>query len=121
MLTCEFVPSICKPSGETPAKYSGSIRLKPLSYEERMEMIEAQVAAQAAADTDEKKGMALLAFARHFSREKLAEYFVSSSITRLDDCYLFDSIEKIKYDGTVSSVIPEIANALISGELSLGK
>lgn len=119
MYTCDFVPSICK--GESP-KFIGSIKLKPLSYEERLDIIEEQAIIQGeAGDDDGKKALALLKFARMFSREKLKDYFISSSLLRVEDGYAFDSLEKIKMDGPASSVIPEISTALISGELSLGK
>lgn len=122
MLTCDFEPSICKSTPEIPAKFSGKIKLKPLAYEDRLELIEAQSLAQSdAKDDEQKKTMALLSFAKDFARNALPGFFVSSTLTRLEDGYLFDSLEKIKMDGPASSCIPEISAAIVSGDLSLGK
>lgn len=119
MLTCQFEPSICKKEN---APFRGKIELKPMAYEERLQIMEAQALAIAEAGEDEKlKTMALLKFAITFSRDYLEQYFVSSSIVRVEDGYAFDSLEKIKIDGPASTMIPEITNVLISGELSLGK
>lgn len=125
--TCDFVPAICKPSTELvndvtfekQAKYSGSITLKPISYDDRLDFMEAQTVAMSG---DESQRMvALLGLAKDFSRNHMGKYFVSSSIVRLEDNYVFDSLEKIKMDGPVSACLPEISMALISGGLSLGK
>jgi len=134
MFTCDFEPTICKSNAaveatedteavaEVVAKYSGKIKLKPLSYEDRLDLIEQQTIIQAeAGDDDQKKMMALLKFAKDFARHRLADFFVSSTLVRLEDGYAFDSLEKIKYDGPTSNCIPEVSTAIISGELSLGK
>jgi hypothetical protein len=122
-LTCNFQPSICKVSEENPEpKFTGEIKLKPLAYEDRLEMIEAQsVAHFESGDDDAKKSMAMLRFAKEFARDKLESFFVSSTLTRVSDGYLFDTLEKIKFDGPASTCIPEISAAIISGSLSLGK
>lgn len=116
---CEFVPTICKASEESPAKYSGSITLKPISYDDRLDFMEAQTVAMSGDES--QKMIALLGLAKDFSRNHISKYFVSSSIVRLEDNYVFDSLEKIKMDGPVSACLPEISMALISGQLSLGK
>lgn len=118
-VSCDFVPSICK--GED-AKYSGKLVLKPLSYEDRLDLIEAQAQEiTEAGEDDGKKAMALLRFAKNFSRNNLADHFVSSTITRIEDGKVFSTLEEIKIDGPVSGIIPEVCSALISGQLSLGK
>ena len=122
MLTCDFEPTICKSTEESPAKYAGKIKLKPLAYEDRLEIIEEQAIAQAnAGDDDARKTLALVTFAKEFARDRLPGFFVSSNITRLEDGYVFDSLEKLKLDGPASGCIPEMSSAIISGGLSLGK
>jgi hypothetical protein len=122
-LTCNFQPSICKVSEENPEpKFSGEIKLKPLAYEDRLEMIESQSLAHFESSDDvEKKSMAMLRFAKEFARDKLESFFISSTLVRLSDGYAFDTLEKIKYDGPASTCIPEISAAIVSGSLSLGK
>lgn len=113
---CNFVPSICK--GDD-AKFKGSISLKPMAYEERLEIIELSM--MSAEEDESKKTMALMSFSKDFAKNKLKEFFVSSSLVRIDDNYLFDSLDKLKLDGPASSCIPEMSMAIISGQLSLGK
>jgi hypothetical protein len=91
---CDFVPSICK--GEEP-KFKGKICLKPMSYEERLDIIETSL--MGAEDGDEnKKNMSLISFSKEFARNKLKDFFVSSTLVRVEDNYLFDSLDKLKLD-----------------------
>jgi len=133
MFTCDYEPSYCRaiPSvvnedgtvtAEIPATFSGKVKLKTLSYEERLDIMEEQSVNAVEAGEDElKKVMAILRFSKEFAKNKLSELFVSSTLVRLEDGYVFDSLEKIKHDGKASTAIPEITAAIVSGSLSLGK
>lgn len=139
---CAFVPSICKPTPavlgtkdepadlnnlsaaiftpEVPAKYIGKIMLKPMAYEERLDIIETSMMGAEGGD-ENTKNMSLISFSKEFARNKLKDFFVSSTLTRVEDNYLFDTLDKLKLDGPASSCIPEMSMAIISGQLSLGK
>lgn len=127
MFTCNFEPSICRPIvpevGQTiEPKYKGTIVLKPFPYEERLDFAEAQASAMIAAGDDaDKRNATLVKFTREFSKNHLADRFVSSDLTRISDGYVFDTLEKIKHDEVSTVLIPEIMITLMSGNLSLGK
>lgn len=109
-----FRPEICN-QGE----YEGTLTIQMLTFDERTELVDELDVGESdipnESDSKEvekaktKKGISMLRVAA----KKLKEKFVSSTITRKADGFVFDSWEKLQYDSDMAAVIREAALKLV--------
>lgn len=115
-----FEPEALKPKDGQPPAYKGTVTLRMLSYDERLDLYEAYGAetGEAGDDTgeDKKKGMRFMRWVAKRAKDRVAHL----SITRLEDGFEFKTFDELNYDSDMASVITEISTRLI-GKFQVGK
>lgn len=125
MITKQFVPKICKGKD-----YEGFVKIRVPDYDERQsfylipeldEDIDAAAKAKLEGATDKeasdegakkistRKMMAIMSNVR----KQLPDWLVEINITRKDDNYVFTSLDEVRYDSEVGSVIQDCVNELL--------
>jgi hypothetical protein len=132
-----FTPSICKPSGETPAAYSGSITIRIPDYVERLElteragvdmaeMLEKAINKSKGADDPETADTSGKSKGRQayeqlkFMARIVPEFVLAVDITRVEDGFKFESWDDLAHDSDASICIMEIGPKIL-GKYNVGK
>lgn len=121
-----FVPDICKPKGDVPAAYEGTVKIRVPDYDERVQFMlipEVLDAVDAAKDGSNpadvsdalmnsmksKQNLAIMANVK----KQLSQWVLEINIKRLDDGFVFTTLNQVRYDSDVGSVMQEIALRLL--------
>lgn len=119
-----FTPSICQPSeGSKEPRYSGTITLKMLAYDERLEIYDSlpENPYDIVPDTeteDEKSQREKNGKTANLKRLKalckiVPQYIVSIDLVRCSDGFLINKWEHLLYDSDLGSVVTEMGTTLI--------
>lgn len=113
----EFVPSVCKTDGDKPALFSGSVKLRKPTFDERYIWIEkfgleANKIAEGASESEAR--LLQLPLLRKAVKDS-AEFFKDVSITKLSDGQKYSSFEALSMDSDCDSILFEIATLYIGG------
>lgn len=119
-----FTPEICKPKGDEPAAYEGSVTVRMPDYLERLDLQSAGTPDDEDEGDDEapKKPkrkstiVKLRAVAEHCEA-----FVVAVAIKRLDDGYEFKSFKELLQDSEAGAVAMEICTKLVAGKYQVGK
>lgn len=131
-VTKKFIPSICKASkddqgNEIAAKYEGHVIIRVPDFDERQEFLlvpemDEVIDAAAAANRGESDASAVIdqkvnakrsmAIVKNL-KKNLKDWVVSIEIKRLDDGFVFTSLDECRMDSEVGIISQEIAIDLL--------
>lgn len=126
-----IVPSICKSVKDengnvtSEAKYEGFIEMRAPSYDEVMDIQEScQIDVEEGESKDEARARLIkknssVAFIRKVAAF-VPQFVQKVEIKRLEDGFVFDSFDMLKYDTDMFAVITELATRLV-GKHQVGK
>lgn len=105
-----FTPAICKPAGDEPAAYEGSVTIRRPDYIERMALKE--IDSDSGGDEDEPKKADKWQLLKSMAK-KAPAFIVELKLKRLDDGYEFKTFDELLEDGEAGSVAIEICSQLV--------
>lgn len=109
-----FTPAICKPAGDEPAAYEGSVTIRRPDYIEREEL-KSLTSDDEASEGDEtpKKRLTPWQMMRLMAA-KVPPFVVELKLKRVEDGYEFKSFEELLEDSEAGSVAVEICSKLVA-------
>lgn len=127
MLTKEFIPSVCK---RDPKEYEGYVKIRVPDFDERQQFflvpefddvidaaarakVEGASAEDAAEEVAKRMNSKKMLAIMNNIRKQLPDYVLEISIKRLDDGFVFTSLDEVRYDSDVGIVTQEICTELI--------
>lgn len=104
-----FTPALCD-----GVRYSGSISIRPLSFDERLDMYEDMRGGKDDEAAKEKMGIAVLK-----KVGKMSHKFVTKcEVTRLEDGHKY-TWDEVYHDGDLTGLVVEVCNKIL-GKIAAG-
>lgn len=103
-----FTPSLCD-----GVSYSGTISIRPLSFDERLDIYE-EFGDSAAMEDKTKFAIAVM---KKFGK-KSHQYVTKCEVVRVEDCHKY-TWDEVYHDGALTGLVIEVCNKIL-GKISAG-